>query len=142
MITGTYNLIADPSWVLLQIQELRLECDTTAGPVTINLPAISTFTQSTNLKIFIVDATNNAATNNITINAGSVVTPPNPPVFDTFDNNITNQLILNVNGSSVELQNVTSNKWLSLESISGGSGAIPTLQQVLDFNHDLLILMR
>ena len=36
MITGTYNLIADPSWVLLQIQELRLECDTTAGPVTIN----------------------------------------------------------------------------------------------------------
>lgn len=116
MITGTYNLEANPSWSLLQLQEVRLECDTTLGPVTINLPAISTLAQSTNLKLIIVDATGNAATNNITINSGSVGAPP---VFDTFDDATTTQLILDNNGSSVALQNVTSTQWIAIESISG-----------------------
>jgi hypothetical protein len=116
MITGTYNLEANPSWLLLQLQEVRLECDTTTGPVTINLPAISTLAQSTNLKLIIVDATGNAATNNITINSGSVGAPP---VFDTFDDATTTQLIIDNNGSSVAMQNVTSNQWIAVESIAG-----------------------
>ena len=110
MITGKYYLIADPSWALLQFQEVRLECDTTLGPVEINLPAISTLAQSTNLKLFIVDATGNASANNITINS---------PIPDTFDDSTTTQLVLNNDGSSVSIQNVSANQWIALESVSG-----------------------
>jgi hypothetical protein len=117
MITGTYNLIADPSWALTQLQEVRLECDTTLGPVTINLPAISTLAQSTNLKLFIVDVTANANVNNITINAGSTGLPP---VSDTFDDSTTTTLVLNKDGSSVSIQNITSTQWIAVESISAG----------------------
>jgi hypothetical protein len=114
MITGTYNLIADPSWSLLQLNEVRLECDTTLGQVTINLPEISTLSQSTNLKLIIVDATANASTNNITINSfGS----------DTFDDSTTNQIILDTDGSSVAVQNISSNLWLAIESVGGSSSA-------------------
>jgi hypothetical protein len=116
MITGTYNLLADPSWSLLQLNVVRLECDTTAGPVTINLPAISTLAQSTNLKLLIVDATANASVNNITINAG---TTGAPPVSDTFDDDTTTALILDANGSSVSIQNLTSTQWLAVESVGG-----------------------
>ena len=118
MITGTYNLVADPSWGLIQFQEVRLECDTTLGPVTINLPAISTLTQSTNIKLFIVDATANASVNNITINAG---TTGLPPVSDTFDDSTINQIILDTNGSSVFFQNVTETQWIATESICGSN---------------------
>ena len=117
MITGTYNLIADPSWSLAQFQEVRLECDTTLGPVTINLPAISTLAQSTNLKLFVVDATGNSGTNNITINAGATGLPP---VSDTFDDSTTTSLILHTDGSSVSIQNITANQWIAVESISAG----------------------
>ena len=118
MITGTYNLIADPSWALAQFQEVRLECNTALGPVTINLPAISTLAQSTNLKLFVVDATANASVNNITINAG---TTGLPPVSDTFDDSTTNQIILDSDGSSVIFQNVAETQWIATESVSGGS---------------------
>ena len=37
MITGTYDLIANTSWSLSQLQEIYLECDTSINPVTINL---------------------------------------------------------------------------------------------------------
>ena len=123
MITGTYNLEANPSWSLLQFQEVRLECDTTLGPVTINLPSIAKLSQSTNLKLIIVDATANASSNNITINSGSVGAPP---VFDTFDDSTTTSLILDTDGSSVALQNVSSNQWIATESISGGGGSLPS----------------
>jgi len=120
MITGTYNLIANPSWALTQLQEVRLECDTTLGPVTINLPAISTLAISTNLKLIIVDVTANASVNNITINAG---TTGLPPVSDTFDDSTTNQIVLDTNGSSIIFQNVAATQWIATESISGGISA-------------------
>jgi hypothetical protein len=125
MITGTYNLIADSSWALSQFQEVRLECDTTLGAVTINLPAISTLAQSTNLKLIVVDATANANVNNITINAGSTGLPP---VSDTFDDSTTNQIVLDTNGSSVIFQNVAATQWIATESISGGGGTLPTIE--------------
>jgi hypothetical protein len=124
MITGTYNLIANPSWALTQLQEVRLECDTTLGPVTINLPAISTLAQSTNLKLFIVDATANANVNNITINAG---TNGLPPVSDTFDDSTTTTLVLNKDGSSVSIQNVAGTQWIAIESISAGGVNVNTI---------------
>jgi len=122
MITGTYNLIADPSWALTQLQEVRLECDTTLGPVTINLPAISTLAKSTNLKLFIVDVTANANVNNITINAGATGLPP---LSDTFDDSTTTSLVLNTDGSSVVFQNVAATQWIATESVSSGGG-VPT----------------
>ena len=112
MITGTYNLVADPSWGLIQFQEVRLECDTTLGPVTINLPAISTLTQSTNLKLIVVDATANANTNNITVNSDG---------SDTFDDSVTNQIILDTNGSSVIFQNVAQTQWIATDSVNGAN---------------------
>jgi len=116
MITGTYNLIANPSWALAQFQEVRLECDTTTGPVTINLPAISTLAISTNLKLIVVDATANASVNNITINAGSTGLPP---VSDTFDDSVTDQIVLDTNGSSVIFQNVAATQWIATDSVNG-----------------------
>lgn len=110
MITGTYNLVAQPSWAAITFQEVRLECDTTLAPVVINLPEISELAQATNLKLFIVDASGNASTNNITINAGG---------SDTFDNSTTTQLVLNTDGSSVLIQNVSATQWLATESSSG-----------------------
>jgi hypothetical protein len=125
MITGIYNLIADSSWALSQFQEVRLECDTTLGAVTINLPAISTLAISTNLKLIVVDVTANASVNNITINAGATGLPP---VSDTFDDSTTNQIILDTNGSSVIFQNVAATQWIATESVSGGGGTLPTTQ--------------
>jgi hypothetical protein len=124
MITGTYDLIADPSWALLQFQEVRLECDTTLGPVTINLPLISTLAISTNLKLFIVDATSNANANNITINSDGT---------DIFNDSTTNTLILNVDSESVEIQNVTRNVWLANLSASSSSAAISTNESLIGF---------
>jgi hypothetical protein len=122
MITGTYNLLADPSWSLLQLNEVRLECDTTLSAVTINLPEISTLSQSTNLKLVIVDATGNASTNNITVNSfGS----------DTFDDSTTNQVILDTDGSSIIFQNVTSTQWIATESVGGGQGVSSYKQSFL-----------
>ena len=136
MITGTYNLEANPSWSLLQFQEVRLECDTTSGPVTINLPSIAKLSQSTNLKLIIVDATANASSNNITINSGSVGAPP---VFDTFDDSTTTSLILDTDGSSVAIQNVSSNQWIATESIGGG-GAVPSTKgQIVNVQAGVLI---
>jgi hypothetical protein len=111
MITGNYTLAPDSSWALLQLQEVRLECDTTLGPVTINIPEISALAISTNLKLFIVDATANSNINNITINASGL---------DTFDDNTTATLILNTNGSSVSIQNVAITQWIAVESVSAG----------------------
>ena len=100
----------DPSWSLLQFQEVRLECDTTTAPVTINLPKISDLAQSTNLKLVIVDVTANASTNNITINSDGP---------DTFDDDTTTTLVLDTNGSSVSIQNISSTQWIAFESAAG-----------------------
>jgi hypothetical protein len=69
IITGTYNLIPQPSWSLIQLQEIYLECDTTILPVTINLFEIKDLNGYKNLKIYISDISNNATTNNIVINS-------------------------------------------------------------------------
>ena len=68
MISGTYDLIADPSWSLSQLQEIYLECDTSINPVTINLFTISDLLGFKNVKIYVSDIGNNANVNNITIN--------------------------------------------------------------------------
>jgi hypothetical protein len=110
MITGTYNLVVNPNWKNLQLSEVFLECDTTLAPVTINLFEIAELLRFWNVKIIVSDPNNNASTNNITINAGG---------SDVFDNDTTNQLILNTNGASLSLSVVSETQWLAIESVAG-----------------------
>jgi hypothetical protein len=62
IVTGTPVLFTDDS---------VLECDTTLGPVVINLLQIPANKWSTQWKLYVIDKSNNAGTNNITINAGA-----------------------------------------------------------------------
>lgn len=62
IVTGTPTLTND---------DVVLYCDTSAGAVTINLLDIPNDYWMTTWKLYVVDYSNNAATNNITINAGS-----------------------------------------------------------------------
>jgi hypothetical protein len=110
MITGTYDLTVNPQWINLQLAEVFLECDTTLAPVTINLFEIADLRRFWNAKIIISDVNNNAGTNNITVNCGG---------SDVFDNDTINQLVLNVNGSSLSLQVVSEAQWLAIESVGG-----------------------
>lgn len=110
MITGTYDLTVNPKWINLQLSEVFLECDTTLAPVTINLFEIAELNRFWNAKIIISDVNNNAGTNNITVNCGG---------SDVFDNDTINQLVLNVNGSSLSLQVVSETQWLAIESVGG-----------------------
>jgi len=56
---------------VLNNDDVVLYCDTSAGAVTINLLDIPNNYWLTTWKLYVVDYSNNAATNNITINAGS-----------------------------------------------------------------------
>jgi hypothetical protein len=118
MITGNYNLAADPQWRNVQLQEIFLECDTTSAPVTINLFPIVDLNRFWNVKIVVSDVNNNAGTNNITINAGSVGLVP---VFDTIDQDGNVQVVLNENGESLSLQVASATQWIGSESIGGVS---------------------
>ena len=122
MITGTYNLVADPQWRNVQLQDVFLECDTTLAPVIINLFPIADLDRFFNVKISISDVNKNASVNNITINAGSVGLVP---VFDTIDEQGNTQIVLNTNGESVVFQPVSDASWIAIESLGGGGGSAP-----------------
>jgi hypothetical protein len=62
VVTGTPIIYND---------DVVLLCDTSAGAVTINLLDIPNGYWSTQYKLYVIDYSNNAGTNNITINAGS-----------------------------------------------------------------------
>lgn len=61
-VSGTPDISADDQVLL---------CDTSSGAVVINLLQIPANRWQTTWKLYIIDSTGNAATNNITINAGS-----------------------------------------------------------------------
>ncbi len=129
VITGTYDLTVNPFWKNVQQQEVYLECDTFSGPVTINLFPIANLNRFWNVKINIVDLSQNCSINNITINTGSVGIPP---VQDTVDQLGNTQIILNKNGESVIFSVVSENQWLAGESIT-----IPfAVQSVTGLNTD------
>ena len=128
IIIDTLNLVVDPQWKNVQQQEVFLECDTTQGVVSINLFEIADLNRFWNVKVIISDYGNNASVNNIVITAGS---------HNEIDQNGTVQVVLNLNGESVTFQPVSETSWIALESV-GGAVAIPTLQEVLDNNHDLV----
>jgi hypothetical protein len=115
-VSGTYTLVPDASWQDLQTDEVRLLCDTSLAPVVINLPAISALSGFYNVKIFIVDASQNAATNNITINAVG----GNKIGSDSVE-------LINKNGGAMQLQVLSSTNWLATLSAEMGGGGADTL---------------
>jgi len=91
IVTGNYALQVDDSWRLGQLQEIYLQCDTTLAPVVIDLFEIADLERFWNVKIYVTDIANNAATNNIIINSiGS----------DTIDALGTNSLTISTDGAS------------------------------------------
>ena len=80
IVTGTPVLTND---------DVVLYCDTSTGPVTINLLDIPNDYWMTTWKLYVVDYSNNASTNNIRINAGSGQTINAQP-----------DVVLSVNGGS------------------------------------------
>ncbi len=88
----TYTLAFNPATLTLQNSQFRLVCKTVDGAITINLPAISDFGNNIDTKIFIEDADDLSATNNITV----VCHPSN-----TIANS--SSYIINENGKKVEV---------------------------------------
>lgn len=114
IITGTYNLKVDLSWSLQQLEALYLECDTTNGPVTINLFEIQDLQGYKNVKLYISDIGNNATINNIVINT-----------FGSDEINTTGQTAFSItaNGSCAILSIMTETKWAAFtQSLVGNTG--------------------
>jgi hypothetical protein len=106
-ITGTYNLLANSLWQTLALQEVRLECDTSLAPVTINLFEISELKRLWNVKIYITDISANASVNNIIVNASG---------SDTIDSTANTQRIISNDGVSAVFAVVNQTQWVALES--------------------------
>ena len=118
-VSGTYNLQASFGYSLFQNNEIYLECDTTVAPVVINLPLISDFDGFLNIKIYISDLSNNASSNNITVNTA---------LGNTI--NTVNSIKVTENGGSLSAQIVGLNKWIASTSSSSATAStninIPT----------------
>jgi hypothetical protein len=111
IITGNYTLQANPNWKQLQLQEIYLECDTTLTAVNITLPEIASMGGFFNVKIYVSDFANNAATNNINILVSG---------SDTID--ATSSVSINTSGGSAIIAITSITQWICLESNAGGGG--------------------
>ena len=90
--------------------DVVLQCDTSGAPVTIDLFDIPTDFWSTQYKLYIVDNSNNASVNNITINAGGGQLL-----------NGAASLVLNTNGAGVLIRILSNTNFLgTLTNIVGG----------------------
>jgi hypothetical protein len=115
-ISGTYNLVANSIWQTLVLQEVRLECNTSLAPVTINLFEIAELNRLWNVKIYITDISANASVNNIIVNASG---------SDTIDATGVTQLVISNNGVSAVFAVVNQTQWVALES-NASSTPIPS----------------
>jgi hypothetical protein len=91
--------------------DVILLCDTSIGPVTINLLDIPNDFWNTQWQMFIVDKSGNASVNNITINAG---------VGQVINGGV--NLVLNINNSYANIRISGNGKYIATTS-SGGGGA-------------------
>jgi hypothetical protein len=113
IVNGTVTVYPD---------DVVLLCDTSTAPVIINLAEIPQNAFSTQYKLYIVDKSGNANTNNITINAG-INTSISPSVQQTI--NTTPSLVINVdNGEAVVT--ITSNSTYIATLNYSGSTPLPT----------------
>jgi hypothetical protein len=93
-VSGTYTV---------DDQDVILLCDTSSGVVNITLQTIPEDYFSTQYKLYIIDNSNNAATNNITINAPS-----------GYKINGQNSIVLDSNGASVIISISANTKYLAV----------------------------
>lgn len=114
-IMGTYNLVANPLWKNLVLQEIYLECDTTLAPVTINLFPISELKRFWNVKIYITDSSNNASVNPITINSGSSGVPL---TADKINKDGVTSFVISDNGGDAVLSVANENSWSAFSQSS------------------------
>lgn len=118
---ATFTFPADKlQWILLQEQELYVHCDTSTGPVAIELPAISSMNGFYNVKIYIVDTGGNASGNNITISCD----PGN--VIDSGG-----VVVINNDLASVALTVVSDFQWISVEGVVAVGASIADLGKML-----------
>lgn len=106
-VSGTFTF-TPTSPVLSNINEIILQCDTSAAPVTVNLPRISTFGGQLTFRVKVIDGSGNAATNRITVNTAS---------GDFFLGSQT-QVIVNGNGASIEAIIVSRTQWAAFVNTS------------------------
>lgn len=131
VISGTYNLVANPIWKNLVLQEIYLECDTSLAPVTINLFPISDLGRFWNVKIYVTDISNNAGINPITINAGS---SGFPLVSDTINRQGFTNFTISFNGGSAVLSIACENTWSAFsETLIQEEGVSLPQRSVLNF---------
>ena len=97
--------------------DVVLYCNTSSGPVTINLLDIPNDYWLTTWKLYIIDISNNASTNNITINAGSGQTI-----------NSLSSVTIGVNGGSVIVQ-ITGNTTFVCNNTSSNVSNLAVLNQ-------------
>lgn len=98
----------------LKNDDVVLECDTSLGPVTINLLKIPANKWNTQWRLYIVDkAPGNAAVNNITINAGFGQKVNNAP-----------SLVINVTGGSAMVSIIDNTNFIATLNYAVGSGGI------------------
>lgn len=103
-VSGTITINNDDS---------MLYCDTSSGAVVINLIDIPTDRWSTQYKLYIIDNSNNAATNNITINAPT-----------GFTINGSSSFVMSTNGESCIVKISSNTNFIAESSISGGGGGV------------------
>jgi hypothetical protein len=105
-VPTTYDLIASTDTDSESNNEVRILCDTTLAPITLNLPPISSFNGIWNLKLWIIDFGGNASVNNIIVN-------PDIVAGDTITQNggalITEPLAYN--GAVVPFEICYNNRW-------------------------------
>ncbi len=91
-LDSPYTLTASQFSGNYPTSELRIECDTTAGVIVVNLPAVSAL-DSIAPKVIVSDISGTAQTNNITVNADLTVP-------DTFNGANAAQVISQAHGSA------------------------------------------
>jgi hypothetical protein len=93
------------------VSEMVIECDTTAGPLTLNLPSIATLNNNWSTKITVVALT--GATDSVTIVPFTAVGPP--PVTNTIGS--ASSLVLNLDGQTVELNAAADTTWYGVATL-------------------------
>jgi hypothetical protein len=92
-VSGTFTLPVLDIYKVIQTQDVYLFCDTSSAPVIINLPSISDFGGFMNVKVYISDISNNAASKTIQINS---------PLGNSINDNP--YISINTNGGSGLIQ--------------------------------------
>lgn len=95
-------------------QDIYLICDTSGGPVGITLPEISTLPYLNN-RVYVVDGSGNAGTNNITISTSG----------SDLNNGSTNSVLVSTAFGAVKLQPINVSAW---ESSIAGTGITQTVK--------------